>query len=533
MTRVNTHTIEFIGMDLGTTTSQVSIIDSAGNVQVLPNIDGDLSTPSVVSGAEAKPTVGKVAKQDKFLNAVAVAEQFKKLMGTVTENGDHIPVVTGLDGTEYTAVMASAILLRYLKDGAEKLSGRPIKKAVISVPAYFKRVARQATKEAGQIAGFDEVLIVDEPTAAATYYGLSKGKNQILVVVDLGGGTLDVSILKITADGSIDPDALDGDPECGGSNVDEALFQLAREFVEKKGGKLDPEEDLAEWLEVLEHCKQAKEMLARKDKAIIPLRVGNERFSMEVTYDQMKESCADVIDTIRNCCQRALAKASLSASEIDSVVLVGGSSRLRFVAKIVKDVFGQEPVTDTDPDMAVVKGNAILAAAHFSTSDRPLLIGGKVYLTSVIKTSQIAGRVLCSAMVTKKEEGDLNEYNYPIIPSGAKLPYDAIEYFSPLDPRQSSVLIKLIDGPAGELSSHFTPLQEAEVSVQPTTEAKNNDRIKFTIKMDTEGMVDITVRDKVLNKPVPINFKYHTKLSDADIRKQRDQLKKRHGDIDD
>ncbi|NQV34144.1 MAG: Hsp70 family protein [Phycisphaeraceae bacterium] len=526
MTRENKKTIEFMGIDLGTTTSQVSIIDSAGNVQILPNIDGDLSTLSVVSVAGDKPTVGKVAKQDVFLSPDHVAEQFKKQMGAVTEDGDHIPVVTGPDGTANTAVDLSAMIVRYLKESAEKLSGGPIKKAVISVPAHFKRVARQATKDAGRIAGFDEVYIVDEPTSAATFYGLSKGKDQITAVVDLGGGTLDVSILKITESGCIDPIAVDGDPECGGSNVDEALHQMAQEFVDSKGGKLDPDHDLADFLEVLEHCKRAKEMLARKDKAIVPLRVGNERFSMEVTYDQMRQASTVVIDTTRNCCQRALSKSGLGTSEINSVVLVGGSSRLRFVSEIVKEVFGQEPVTDTDPDMAVAKGDAILAAAHFATSDRPLLIEGKVFRAGAVKASQIAGRVLCAAIVTKKDKGDLNEYNFPIIPSGAKLPYSAIECFSPLDSQQASILIKLIDGPAGELSSHFTPLQEAEVSVQPTTEAINDDRIEFTIKMDTEGMVDITVRDKVLNKPVPINFKYPIKLSDAEIKEQRDKLEK-------
>lgn len=518
----------FLGIDLGTTSSQGAIVDAAGIVQILTNMDGDMVTPSIVSVAEKEPTVGKVAKQDRFFNPDKVAEQFKRVMATVTDSGDHVPVITGADGTEFTAVALSAEVISYIKESAEKLLGQTIEKAAISVPAYFKRIARVATKEAGLIAGFKEVLIVDEPTAGATFYGLAKGQDQKIVVFDFGGGTFDTSILQLKPDGTIDQIAVDGDPECGGSNVDEAIFQRAREFVESKGGKLDPQNDLAEWMEALDACKQAKEMLSQKDTAIIPLRVGSDRFSKEITYDQLKEYSSEVIETLRACCIRVLQKASINASEIDSIILIGGSSRLRFVPEIVKDTFGKDPVTDTDPDMAVAKGNAILAAAYFAKSDSELMIGGKKYLTSSIKPSQIAGRDLCVAAITEKSSDGHTEYNCPIIPSGAKLPFEGTESFSPINAQQTSVKVKLIDGAPGELSSNFTPLQEVEVDVKPTNEAENGDRIEFKVAMDTEGMVDIKVRDKVLNKPIPIKFKFHTGLSDSQINDQRNQLVARH-----
>ena len=518
----------FLGIDLGTTTSQMAIVDSSGIVQILKNTDGDMVTPSIVSVAEKKPTVGKVAKQDRFFSPDKVAEQFKKVMATVTDSGDHISVITGIDGTEFTALTLSAEVLSRLKKDAEKVTGQSIEKVVISVPAYFKRVARKATKEAGLIAGFKEVHIVDEPTAGATFYGLAKGQDQKIAVFDFGGGTFDISILQLRTGGTIDQIAVDGDPECGGSNIDEAIFQRVREFVESKGGKLDPQSDLAEWVETLDACKQAKETLAHKDTAIIPLRVGNDRFSMEITYDQLKEDSYEVIETLEGCCIRVIQKAGLKASDIDNIVLIGGSSRLRFVPEIIRDIFDQEPVTDTDPDMAVAKGNAILAAAYFAESDSEMMIGGHKYLAGSIKPTQIAGRDLCVAAITDRSSDGGTEYNCPIIPSGAKLPFEATECFSPIDARQTVVKVKLIDGAPGELSNNFTPLQQVEVDVQPTSGDENDGRIEFKVTMDTEGMVDIQVRDKVLNKPVPIKFKFNTGLSDSQINDQRNQLVARH-----
>ncbi|MCF7955174.1 MAG: Hsp70 family protein [Phycisphaerae bacterium] len=519
----------YLGVDLGTTTSQIAIVDSTGVVQVLTNLDGDLVTQSLVSVAGDRPTVGKTAKHDRFFEPEKVAEQFKKHMATVTEDGKPISVVTGNDGSELTAVQLSAILLAYLKESAEKRLGQAIENVVISVPAYFERIARQATKDAGKIAGFKQVHIVDEPTAGATYYGLSKGIDQKIAVFDLGGGTFDICILQLKSNGSIAPIAADGDPECGGSNVDEAIFQEVCKFVNEKGGKVDPSKDLSWWCETLDWCNQGKEALAYKDSTIIPVKVGKERHSFNLTYDQMKEYSADIIETLEKCCERVLKKANLTGQDIDCIILIGGSSRLRFVQEIVKKMFGKDPVTDTDPDMAVAKGNAILAAAYFSDPDSTLLIEGDHFLAGTLKPKAIVGRDLCVAAITHQNgKNDRNEYNVPIIPSTAKLPFEAKEYFTPIDSQSRNVCVKLIDGPPKELSSNFKPLQEAEISIQPTNEEDNDDRIEFMVAMDTEGMVDIKVRDVKLNKPVPIKFKFGVGLSEEDLNEQREQLLARH-----
>jgi len=314
----------YLGIDLGTTTAQTGILDKTGIPTVLPNLDGDLTTITLVSLASNPPVVGKTAKPDKFLNPAMVAALFKRYMHL-----EPPPVpLTSADGTEYTPLQLSAEVLHFMKRSAEKLLGITIKKAVIGAPAYFQEPARRATKQAGLIAGFEEVHVVPEPTLAATFYGLAKGENMRVAVFDFGGGTFDISILEVKKDGQIDPIAVDGDPECGGSNVDESIFQDARKLVEEKGGQLSPEKDLAEWLEVLDRCKEAKEALTHKDTAIIPLRIGNERVSMELTYQRLKELRSPIIDNLRQCCKRALEKGKLAPSQIDKVVLVGGSTRL-------------------------------------------------------------------------------------------------------------------------------------------------------------------------------------------------------------
>jgi molecular chaperone DnaK (HSP70) len=524
-TTLNNNEELYLGIDLGTTTNQIAVLDKTGTVKVIPNMDGDITTITLVSVAGKTPVFGRTAKPDKFLNPDMVAELFKRYM--------HIEpppiLVTSPNGTKFTPVALSAESVHFMKESAEKLLGCKIRKAVIGVPAYFKEPARLATKQAGLIAGFEEVHIVDEPTLAATFYGLAKGKVAKIAVFDFGGGTFDISILDIKEGGQIEPIAVDGDPECGGSNIDEIIFQQVREFVSKKGGEISPEKDLAEWLEVLDRCKDAKEALAHKDATIIPLRIGDERTSMELTYDQLKELCAPIIENLRRCCKRALEKAKLQPCEIDTVVLVGGSTRLRFIPDIVREIFGKDAVTDVDPDFAVAKGAAIVAASYFGKPNREIIVEGKRYLASAVKPqTMIAPRDLCVAVITKEDHGDREEYNVPIIPAGSKLSYTATEFFTPIDAKTNRVHVKLYDGHAGELSKNCTPIQEAEVEVQPTDEESNRDRIEFKISMDAEGLVHIEVRDKLLNRPVPIKFKFHTGLSDSDVEEARKQLLARH-----
>jgi molecular chaperone DnaK len=517
-----------LGIDLGTTYSAAATVDDSGIVKVLPNLDGQLSTPSILSAAGDKILVGEAAKQDKFLHPEFVIEQAKRHMNVATVKGKPIVLMTSPNGMELTAVTVSAEILRYLKISAEQLEGCTFTQAVISVPAYFDGAARQRTKDAARIAGFEEVYIENEPIAAATHYGLAKGRDETIAVVDFGGGTLDVVILRIRQSGQTDTLGIDGDPECGGCNIDEAIFQYAKGILEQRGGKLDPQSDLAGWYELLDACRKAKELLSRRDSALIPIRVGDQRQSVELTYSKLVELSEDVIKTLKTCCQRVLGKAHLTPAEIDRVLLVGGSTRLRFVSEIVKSVFGKEPTIDTDPDLAVAKGCAIIAAVHFGAPDQEIVVDGKVYIASSIKRTEIAAKDLCVAAITRKHKGDTAEYNSPLITAGSVLPANTTTYFSPIHARSNEVTVKIIEGEPGKKSSDYTPLIQAEVPIQPTDEASNENRIEFQVVMDTEGLVKMTVRDKILNKPIPIQFNVKTALSDEEIASQRSQLEARH-----
>ena len=272
-----------VGIDLGTTNSGVAAIESSGTIEVIPNLDGDLVTPSIVSVAGAPPVVGKAARQDRFLNPEYCAEQFKRYMGRISEAGRPIGLVTGPDGTEYSPPMLAAEVLLYLKCSVEKLKGQKLTRAVITVPAYFPESARQATKDAGLIAGFEQVRIVDEPVAAAVYYGLTKTEPCKVAVFDFGGGTFDICILDNDGSGHTSTLAVDGKHECGGGNIDEILMGKLQETADRKGLELSPDKDLGQWLEALDKCKEAKEILARKDGAFIGLRIRDQRISVELT----------------------------------------------------------------------------------------------------------------------------------------------------------------------------------------------------------------------------------------------------------
>jgi molecular chaperone DnaK len=516
---------KIIGIDLGTTNSVVVAMELSGVGNVIPNLDGDTVTASIVSVAGDVPVVGKIAKQDKFLSPEYVFEHIKRLLGKTTEDGRHIPVGSAADGTEYDAVTLSAEILSYLKKSVEKQYDRKFDQAVITVPAYFDHAAKQATMDAAKIAGFKTVKLIDEPTAAATYYGLSKGDNQKIAVFDFGGGTFDISILDIKDGGEISPIAVDGDSECGGSNIDEAVFRGFCRHIKKEGGRISAEDDLAEYLQAMDACIQAKEILAHRDSTTITVKAGSKRFSMQLTRKMLEQYSKQVIRTLEDCCKRAIEKADLQPSQIDKVVLVGGATRTFFVPEIVKNIFGKEPASDTDPDLAVAKGAVCIAASMFGDSNQKILVDGKSYLASAVKQNPIADKDLCVAALR-----DLSgpAYNTPLINSGAKLPFDSVEYFTPIDHRTNAVQVKLIDGKPGELSKDFTPFKDFEVKVKPTNKSDNQDRIEIKVSMDEQGLVHCRAKDRLLDEPADVEFNFDTSLSDDDIDRQRDDLENRH-----
>ncbi|OHB49693.1 MAG: hypothetical protein A2Y10_05925 [Planctomycetes bacterium GWF2_41_51] len=496
---------KFIGIDLGTTFSEVTHINDAGIVEVIPNLDGDLKTPSVVSWANGKPVVGKAALPDLSLRPDIVMQFGKRQMGKVGENGIPIPLLKSPAGEDITAIYFSAEIISYLKKSAEQYLGCEIKYVVITNPAYFDEIARSHTIAAAKKAGFTKIKLLDEPVSAALYYGLEKGNKEIIVVIDFGGGTLDITVLNI--DASITKATItDGDAELGGGNYDESILQFKCGQAKASGFEISAEKDLATFYSNLDKARLAKEMLARREEVMLVAEAEGKRVAIKLTRKMFLDICRSVDERFIGCCKRVFEKLQEKNVQISKVILVGGSSRLFHVPEMVKDVFGIEPSKDTDPDFAIAKGAAIWAQVCFGDSDTAIKIGEHIYLASDIKIQSVAAHAICVA-ARKTHKNDDKEYNYVIVPENTQLPHEFERKFAPLYFGQNSVSVKIVQGKDGQLSEESTLLREFSVPIRPSD--TDSDRINVKGRYTEEGLLEITVCDALLNKPVNVTFNYN------------------------
>ena len=276
-----------IAVDLGTYFSEVSHVNKSGVVEVIPNSDGELKTPSVVSLAYEEPIVGKAALIDLILNPECVVRCCKRYMGKTTDDNRPIPITTNPAGEEKTPVDISAMILAHLKEYAEDYLGCEVTDGVITVPAYFAATARDATKAAARIAGFANVRLQDEPAAAALYYGLEKGRDETVVVVDYGGGTLDVTAVEVRA-GTVQAVVTDGDAELGGTNYDEEILAFMIRQAKSEGFEISAEKDLATFYQNLDRVREAKEMLSRREETILIAEAEGKRTAITFTHQILR-----------------------------------------------------------------------------------------------------------------------------------------------------------------------------------------------------------------------------------------------------
>ncbi|MBV8231128.1 MAG: molecular chaperone DnaK, partial [Planctomycetaceae bacterium] len=371
---------KIIGIDLGTTNSVVAVMEG-GDVTVIANQEGSRLTPSVVAFTPKGETlVGEPAKRQAVTNPAGTIYSIKRFMGRrhdeVRSEEKMVPykVVGGANefvkvragGKDYTPPEISALILRKLKEAAESYLGHKVRKAVITVPAYFNDSQRQATKDAGQIAGLDVARIINEPTAAALAYGLDKKKNEKIAVFDLGGGTFDISILDV-GDGVFEVLSTNGDTHLGGDDWDEALINhIAGEFKKEQG--IDLRKDQMALQRLKEAAEKAKKDLSFQAQADINLpfitadQSGPKHLTMTISRAQFERLTDHLFDRCKGPVFKALDDAKLKASNIDEVVLVGGSTRMPRVQQIVKEIFGKEPHKGVNPDEVVAGGAAIQGA---------------------------------------------------------------------------------------------------------------------------------------------------------------------------
>src|SRR5467141_4050347 len=368
---------KIIGIDLGTTNSCVAVMEG-GEAKVIPNEEGGRTTPSVVAFTKSgKRLVGQVAKRQAITNPENTVFSIKRFMGRryeeVTEEMKMIPykVVRGengdarvdIAGKKHSPPEISAMILTKLKEAAEAYLGEKVTKAVITVPAYFNDSQRQATKDAGPIAGLEVMRIINEPTAAALAYGLDKKKNETIAVYDFGGGTFDISILEV-GDGVVEVKSTNGDTHLGGDNLDQRIIDwLIQEFKKETG--VDVSRDQMALQRLKEAAEKAKIELSTVLETEINLPFltadanGPKHMNTKLTRSRFQEMVADILERSIEPCKKAMADAGVTPSNIDEVVLVGGSTRIPKVQELVRNLFGKEPNKSVNPDEVVAIGAAV------------------------------------------------------------------------------------------------------------------------------------------------------------------------------
>lgn len=482
---------KIIGIDLGTTNSCVSVLEG-GEAKVIPNPEGNRTTPSVVAFKNGERQVGEVAKRQSITNPNTIMS-VKRHMGTDYK--------VDIEGKEYSPQEVSAIILQYLKSYAEEYLGEKVEKAVITVPAYFNDAERQATKDAGKIAGLEVERIINEPTAAALAYGMDKtDEDQTILVYDLGGGTFDVSILEL-GDGVFEVKSTAGDNRLGGDDFDQVIIDYLVEQFKKENGI-----DLSKDKMAVQRLKDAAEK-AKKDlsgvtttQISLPFITAGEAgpLHLEVSLSRAKfdELSSHLVERTMGPTRQALSDAGLSASEIDRVILVGGSTRIPAVQEAIKKATGKEPHKGVNPDEVVAMGAAIQGG----------VITGDVKDVVLLDVTPLSlGIETMGGVFTK------------LIDRNTTIPTSKSQVFSTAADNQSAVDIHVLQGerPMAADNKTLGRFQLGDIPPAP----RGVPQIEVSFDIDKNGIVNVRAKDLGTNKEQAITIKSSTGLSDEEIEK--------------
>jgi len=505
---------KIIGIDLGTTNSVVSVMEG-GQAVVIPNQEGGRTTPSVVGFTKSgERLVGTVAKRQSVTNPENTVYSIKRFMGRrfneVSEEMKLVPykVVAGENGDARVEIMGkrysppeiSAMILTKLKEAAEAYLGEKVTKAVITVPAYFNDTQRQATKDAGQIAGLEVMRIINEPTAAALAYGLDKKKNETIAVYDFGGGTFDISILEV-GDGVVEVKSTNGDTHLGGDNLDQRVIDwLVQEFKKETG--VDVSKDQMALQRLKEAAEKAKIELSTVLETEINLPFltadasGPKHMNVKLTRARLEQMTADILERASGPCRQALSDAGTTPAQIDEVVLVGGSTRMPKVQQQVRDLFAKEPNKSVNPDEVVAVGAAVQGG----------VLGGEVKDVLLLDVTPLSlGIETLGGVFTR------------LIERNTTIPTRKSEIFSTAADNQTSVEIKVFQGERSMAADNKLLGVFQLVGIPPAP--RGLPQVEVTFDIDANGILNVTAKDKATNNEQKITITSSSGLSKDEVEK--------------
>jgi molecular chaperone DnaK len=506
---------KIIGIDLGTTNSCVAVLEG-GEPKVIPNEEGARTTPSIVGFSKSgERLVGQVAKRQAITNPENTIFSIKRFMGRrynevndemkmvpfkVTQQGDHVGIMA--QGKEYTPPEISAMILQKLKKSAEAYLGETVSEAVITVPAYFNDAQRQATKDAGKIAGLDVKRIVNEPTAAALAYGLDKKKDETIAVYDFGGGTFDISILEV-GEGVIEVKSTNGDTHLGGDNLDQRIVDwLIAEFKQEQGLDLSSKGNEMALQRLKDAAEKAKIELSTTVETEINLpfvtadATGPKHLVRKLTRAKLEQLVGDLLDKSIAPCKQALSDAGIGIDKIDEVVLVGGQTRMPKIQELVKKLFGREPHRGVNPDEVVAIGAAVQAGV-LAGEVKDLLLLDVTPLTLAIET--------------------LGGVATPMIQRNTTIPTKKTETFSTAADSQTEVEVHVLQGER-PLAAQNRTLGKFKLGGIPPA-PRGIPQIEVTFDIDANGILNVTAKDNATGKDTRITITSSSGLSKDEVEK--------------